>query len=210
MVQGTGGIVHSTGDDRAGRARLEAELLARAKTGDRRAWAALLEPVRRRLLPVVRRLVKDEREAEDLVQDTLLTMYVKMSGFRGDSLLYTWAWQVAQREALNQLRDETNHRRLLLMHTRGSAGFCMGEQPLTPEQLVIDRESLEMLTAALSRLDPETRALILQPLDDAAGELEDVKTINERVALHRARRMLRQELATLEGKENERWTSSTR
>jgi RNA polymerase sigma-70 factor (ECF subfamily) len=173
----------------SGEIEKEAALLARAKAGDQAAWAALLEPIRDNLLPMVRRMVKSEHEAEDLVQQTLSTMFVQMSRFRGEARLHTWAWRVAQNSALKWLRREANRRRLLEKNTDLAAGDWspgMTATSLSPETLAADRESLESLHEAFEKLESDERSAITLGLEVD----EPPRTPKERVALFRARRKL--------------------
>jgi RNA polymerase sigma-70 factor, ECF subfamily len=193
-----------------GHKQQELDLLARAKAGDPKAWGALLEPIRARLVPAVRKIVGNKHEAEDLVQEALLTMYVEMNRFRGESRLYTWAWRVAERDALNLLRDEANRRRLLREHTTSDAGAwspAMGEPPLTPENAAANRQSLGILHRALDALSLDEQKTLLTAIEE--DESEDTETprtavpSNLRVTRYRARQKLR-EVLTLMRKEDER------
>jgi RNA polymerase sigma-70 factor (ECF subfamily) len=167
----------------------EAALLARAKSGDRAAWAALLEPIRNGLLPMVRKMVKSDHEAEDLVQQTLSTMFVQMSRFRGEARLHTWAWQMAQNTALKWLRREANRRKLLQEHAESDESAWspgMSAPSLSPETLAADRESLEFLREAFLNLESDERSVITEEFEVDKSP----RGPKERVALHRARQKL--------------------
>lgn len=80
--------------------------IARARGGDERAFAELVQPQ----LPSLRRLacqmLAHPEDADDLVQDTLLTAYQKLASFRGDSetSFRTWILTIASRKCIDRLR----------------------------------------------------------------------------------------------------------
>ena len=197
------------GDDLTDEKKRESELLVQAKSGDRGAWSMLIVPIRSRLLKEARKLVKSETEAEDVVQDTLLKMYVELQRFRGESRLYTWIWKAVQHKAMNSLRDRTNRLELLKEHTVQDAYTCgpgMGAPPPTPEKMAADRESVSILGRAIESLSPDEQATVLRPIQEGeAAELAEPASCSaaERVALHRVRQKLRREFVILEKKEDD-------
>lgn len=87
-----------------------ADLLARARQKDRRAFDRLMEAERPRLERVVRRLVGHPDQVDDIVQDTLLKAFESIGSFRGDSKLSTWLHSIATRKALDHLRKHRTWR----------------------------------------------------------------------------------------------------
>ncbi len=80
------------------------DLIDRARFGDRAAFEQLVTPELPRVRRVVRRLVGDADDTNDLVQDTLLRAYEKIAGFRGDASLTTWLVTIATRISIDHLR----------------------------------------------------------------------------------------------------------
>lgn len=78
----------------------EAELLARARSGDESAFAALVTPRRARLWSVCLRVVGDRHDAEDALQDALTAAWQHLGSFRGDARLDTWLYRIASNAAL--------------------------------------------------------------------------------------------------------------
>lgn len=66
-----------------------ADWVARAQAGDRDAFDRLAQASLKRLRAVVRRLVGDAAETDDLVQDTLLSAWTSLNRFRGDAQFST-------------------------------------------------------------------------------------------------------------------------
>ena len=84
----------------------ERNLVERAKSGDQSAFRAIMEQHNRRLYRVARAVMKDDTEAEDVVQETYLSAFSNLSNFRGDSSLATWLTRIALNEALGRKRKQ--------------------------------------------------------------------------------------------------------
>jgi RNA polymerase sigma-70 factor (TIGR02960 family) len=81
------------------------ELLARARAGDDVAFGELTEPYRRELQLHCYRMLGAVGDAEDLVQETLLSAWRSVNGFRGNASVRTWLYRIATNRCLNALRD---------------------------------------------------------------------------------------------------------
>src|SRR5687768_2554826 len=88
--------------------RTEIELVELALTGDSAAFAAIIRQHNRRLYRVVRGIVRNADEAEDIVQETYVRAYAALGRFRGESSLSTWLTRIALNEALGRVRDRRN------------------------------------------------------------------------------------------------------
>jgi RNA polymerase sigma-70 factor (ECF subfamily) len=91
-------------DDRNTRWLMSAELLQRARTGDRDAFSALVEPHRGELQVHCYRMLGSLQDAEDALQETLLAAWLGLEGFEGRSTIRTWLYRIATNRCLNQLR----------------------------------------------------------------------------------------------------------
>jgi RNA polymerase sigma-70 factor (ECF subfamily) len=79
--------------------------LERAKGGDERAFASLVEPFRRELQLHCYRLLGSMQDAEDLVQETLLAAWRGLDGFEERASLRSWLYRIATNRSLNAIRD---------------------------------------------------------------------------------------------------------
>jgi DNA-directed RNA polymerase specialized sigma24 family protein len=85
-------------------ARLTADLLARAQDGDADAFAQLIDPYRRELQVHCYRFLGSVQDAEDALQDTLLSAWQGLPGFEGRASVRTWLYRVATSRCLDALR----------------------------------------------------------------------------------------------------------
>ncbi|MFC6704243.1 sigma-70 family RNA polymerase sigma factor [Flexivirga alba] len=84
---------------------MSAELLERARAGDREAFTALVEPHHRELHVHCYRMLGSVQDAEDVLQDTLLAAWLGLAGFEGRSSVRTWLYRIATNRCLNHLRS---------------------------------------------------------------------------------------------------------
>src|SRR5712691_5940094 len=94
---------HSSGprDERGDDARL----LARLRRGEAEAFEALVRSHMPRLLAVARRLLRNEEDAKDAVQEAFISAFRSLHSFEGNCLLSTWLHRVAVNAALMKLRS---------------------------------------------------------------------------------------------------------
>src|SRR6185503_14524935 len=88
---------HDTGD---------AELVRRALNRDEAAVRAIMQANNRRLYRLARGILRNDAEAEDVVQDTYVRAFTHLEQFRGDSSLSTWLSRIAMNESLGRLRRQ--------------------------------------------------------------------------------------------------------
>jgi RNA polymerase sigma-70 factor (TIGR02960 family) len=80
------------------------DLITRARAGDGQAFRALTEPYRRELQVHCYRMLGSVQDAEDAVQDTLLTAWQGLGGFEGRASIRTWLYRIATTRCLDALR----------------------------------------------------------------------------------------------------------
>lgn len=143
------------------------------------------------------------QDAEDLVQETFLQAYRKWDQFEGRSLPSTWLFRIAARLCTRRQRrraGEPKHLATLdLLPSPDEPIVQVGDDALSPERLVSQKETREALEDALARL-PETfrLPLVLKELMELSveevAEILGVKPATVKTRLHRARLYLAKEL----------------
>ncbi|HZT27837.1 MAG TPA: RNA polymerase sigma factor [Pseudolabrys sp.] len=80
------------------------QLVERALTREEAAVRALTQRYNRRLFRIARSILRDDAEAEDVVQETYVRAFTGLDQFRGDAGFGTWITRIAMNEALGRLR----------------------------------------------------------------------------------------------------------
>ncbi len=82
----------------------EAECIRRVLAGEKQLFHSLIRPCERAIYFLLYSLLKNEAEAEDAAQDTVIKVYLNLHLFRGDSQFRTWVLSIARNEGLGRLR----------------------------------------------------------------------------------------------------------
>lgn len=82
----------------------EKELIERAKAGDRRAFDRLVTENRDKMFALTLKMTGDREAALDLTQETFLTAYKNIGGFRGEAGFGSWLYRIAANKSINYLR----------------------------------------------------------------------------------------------------------
>ena len=94
----------------AANAGTDADLVRRIRGREEAAFEALMRRHNGKLFRVARAILKDDAEAEDVVQDAYLDAYRRIGDFRGDSQLTTWLTRIVINQALMRLRRQKRDR----------------------------------------------------------------------------------------------------
>jgi RNA polymerase sigma-70 factor (ECF subfamily) len=187
---------------RSGTVLDEAALLARMQAGEGDAFEACVRAYCGPMLLVVRRILRNEEDANDAVQDAFLSAFKGISQFKGESRLGTWLHRIAVNAALGRLRSRQRRPEksieALLPH------FGEGEHQLdppvpwraTPETSLQQQESCALVRDCVSQL-PETYRTVLLLRDIEGLDTEETAQLLGtsfgvvKTRLHRARQALR-------------------
>jgi len=177
--------------------------------------AAFAELVRRHVnlvYSIARRCTGSESDAEDVTQQTFLSVLEHLEGFRGEASFYTWVLRIASHAALKIIRKRKGLNTVSLEEaTEPSDSLASIPHPefiadwrQSPEHLVERNEVRRLLDEALTRLDEKHRLVFLLrdveglSIQETAVAL-DLSEGNVKVRLLRARLQLREDLTRVLG-----------
>ena len=181
----------------------DADLVARWKAGDDDAFETLVQRHQQRVFGLLMRMMGTREEAEDVAQETFLSLYRHGRRFRGEARFSTFVYRVAANAALNRRRSLGRSRaRIDKLAVRQSAGDDLPYSPRDPEDATLGHEMTEHVRTALQRLSPTLRMpVVLYDLEGLAyAEIAKILSIAEgtvKSRIHRARRALKEDLITV-------------
>ena len=178
------------------------ELVLLARSGEATAFREIMRRNNRRLFRTARSVLRDDAEAEDVVQEAYVRAFRGLAGFRGDAGLSTWLTRIALNEALGRLRRRRATVGLEAIEVAQEGGgarilmFPTAQADGDPESAAARREIRRLLEEAIDGL-PEAFRLVLVARDvdgmgvEEAAQVLGVRPETVRTRLHRARRLLR-------------------
>lgn len=187
----------------------EVALVERCRKGDMTAFGALVRRYQDRIYNACRRLCGREADAEDFAQETFVRALRAIDRFDGRAKLYTWIFRIAINLVLSARRRDKTARTHSLddgsasgENERPTAAARLASPEPRPEERAMSHETRQAVQAALARLEPEQRAIIvlrdLEGLDYAEiAAILETPTGTVKSRLHRARLALREELRPL-------------
>jgi RNA polymerase sigma-70 factor, ECF subfamily len=96
---------------------VDLELVRRTQAGDDQAFGQLVERNRRAVYRAAYAALGSADDADDVAQETFVTVYQKLNGFRGEASFKTWLLSIAWRKALDRRRSVTRWFRMTVTHT---------------------------------------------------------------------------------------------
>lgn len=162
----------------------DADLVQRALTGERHAFAALVEVHLPRARAIARAVLGDHAAADDAVQEAFLRAWERLGQLAEPGGFAAWLGQIVRREALDRLRRADRQRERPLPASDPPAKAPEPEDP-----------RLERLRAALGQLTVEQREILALRYEAALGYEEIATTLGLSLAnvekrLYRARQAL--------------------
>ena len=178
----------------------DAELVRRARERDEAAIRAILQSNNRRLYRLARGILRNDSEAEDVVQETYLRAFTHLEDFRGESTLATWLGRIAINEALGRLRRQRPGVEWTSLPP-GTLEAQVIQFPLSatsedPEKSMAQREIQHVVEHAIDELPDAFRIVFITRVIEGmnveeTAEILGLKPETVKTRLHRARTMLR-------------------
>jgi RNA polymerase sigma-70 factor (ECF subfamily) len=181
----------------------DAQLVELARGRDDSAVGILVQRYNRRLYRVARAVLRDDAEAEDVVQEAYVSAFSALDRFRGDASFATWITRIALNAALGRKRRQRPTVGLENIEN-GQADMsrviAFPSAPFNPEQAMAQSQVRELLEQVVEELPDAFRLVfVLRDIEqlsvDETAEHLGLKAATVKTRLHRARKMLRAGLA---------------
>lgn len=176
------------------------EVVRRVVEGDTGAYEALMRRYNQRLYRAARAILRDDDEAEDVLQETYVRAYQHLKQFAGEAQFSTWLTRIAVNECLSRLR-----RRKRIADLRPQANDeaptmdSLKSPNAGPDEQLLAAETRSVLESAIDGLPKSYRTVfVLREVEgmstaETAASL-DLSEETVKVRLHRSRLMLRRGL----------------
>lgn len=184
----------------------EAALIATAQAGDAAAFEAIMRAHNRLLFRTARAILRNEADAEDIVQETYLKAFLNLERFAGESRIGTWLVKIAVNEALGRLRRRMPAAPAKAI-TESQMSPDMGPHipaltvsaAASPEAAAAQGEIRRLLEEAIDALPQAQRTVfVLRAIEefstDDTAECLGIPADTVKTRLHRARLQLRRSL----------------
>jgi len=182
------------------KARLEGwsdeEVIERVKAGDTSLYEIIMRRYNQRLYRIARAILRDDSEAEDVIQDTYVRAFQHLDQFAGRAPFSAWLTRIAVHEALARLRLRNRSQQLGDTEQDGEFLMTLAESSPDPEQSASRAETSQLLEDAVLGFPEQFRTVVMLRDVEELSTSEtatalDLSEENLKVRLHRGRAMLR-------------------
>lgn len=170
------------------------EIVQRVLGGEKALFEILMRRHNQRIYRIVRGILNDDAEAEDVMQDAYVRSYQHLAGFEGRSTFVTWLSRIAMHEAFARVRRFKKQTSL-----ESEEAPAMVNSQNSPERSVANMELHNALETAISSLPQKYRMVIVMRDVEEMTTAETANTLDiseesVKVRLHRARALVRRTL----------------
>ncbi len=179
----------------------EAQLIEGLRRGDDDAFEQLVRQYGGRLLAVARRMLRNEEDARDAVQEAFISAFRALPTFRADAKLSTWLHRIVMNAALMKLRAAQRRPEIriesLLPVFDEEGAWAQEVKPLaiTSEDGLVSKETRAVVRACIERLPASYREVVIlrdiEELDTAeVAAILRISANAVKIRIHRARQAL--------------------
>ncbi|MEP6664243.1 MAG: sigma-70 family RNA polymerase sigma factor [Verrucomicrobiota bacterium] len=164
-------------------AKIDRQLLQQIVGRDRTAFASFYDRYSTVLFSVAVRILRDQKEAEDVLQDVFLQIWEKAENYKAHlGTPVNWTITLTRNKAIDRLRSSQRRHRL----AEEFAGESESHSPL-PQSGIIDTEKATMVRAAIKNLPTEQRQAIGLAYFGGLTQSEISESLNEPLGTIKAR-----------------------
>ncbi len=193
----------------------EKELLEKAKAGDVESFEILIQAVRQKAYQIALSYLKNQEDAEDALQDSLLKIYRGLSRFQETSRFSTWVYRVVVNTCLDHIKKNKRQKDRILSFSGEDreenpfdAVSMLRDESAEPERHMLQKEKTQIILACLERIAPSLREVVV--LRDVQGfsygEIAQILDISEgtvKSRLSRARQAVKEMFFQIMGEKGE-------
>ena len=180
----------------------EKEIINAAKSGDKQALSLLVTRYSERIYNLAMRILRNREDAEDILQETFLTVLEKMDTFDGRSSFFTWIYRIGTNASLMKLRKKKIQFSEVPEYPDydNTVQWAFSDLSEDPSSAVFDKEVQKVIDSAIENLPEIYRTVfILRDLEylsiKETSKILEISEENVKIRLRRARLYLRDKLS---------------
>ena len=175
------------------------EIVSRVLHGETALFEIIMRRYNQRLYRVARAILRNDGEAEDVMQDAYVRAYEHLDQFAGKAAFSTWLTRIAVHEALARKRRMGRQEELDALQMNGDSMGILKSSAPSPEAETAQLQARQLLETAIDALPEAYRAVVVMREVEELSVAETAETLGVSEAviktrLHRAHAMLRKEL----------------
>jgi len=175
------------------------QVVQRVREGETALYEIIMRRHNQRLYRAARAILRDDAEAEDVLQDTYVRAYQHLDQFAGRAKFSTWLTRIAVHEALARVERRRRYEEIDANDSNGNGMLMLESRVPDPELQASRSEIAHLLEEGILALPEGYRTvLMLRDVEEMstseAADALDITEENVKVRLHRARALLRKEL----------------
>ena len=181
----------------------ESELVRRSLARDDQAFRIIMSRYNRRLYRIARGIVRNDSDAEDIVQEAYVKAFMHLANFRGESSLATWLSRITVNEALGRLRRKRTRKEVSRVEDQRTEAEIIPFPQMTtnedPEKMMAQRQILKLVEQATDNLPENFRLVFVTRVIEGmnveeTAEILGIPPETVKTRLHRARKLVREQL----------------
>ncbi|MBP9191562.1 MAG: sigma-70 family RNA polymerase sigma factor [Ignavibacteria bacterium] len=131
------------------------ELISSFLNGDKTAFNFIVRKYQKKVYMIIRKMVLDHDDADDITQEVFLKIYRSLGDFRGDSKFFTYIYKIAVNFSLNHLN---RNKKILSRKSDIDNAFISSDDKIADE-LMISKDRTRLIEEAIETLPAQQRAV---------------------------------------------------